>query len=72
MIKNLEQLQKIYNTTCNAYEWKINMLEKEIINLKNKIKQTSCTDQKKTYYTTQTKEENKESILIHAIDVVLI
>jgi 3-dehydroquinate dehydratase len=44
MIKNLEQLQKIYNTTCNAYEWKINMLEKEINQLKNKIKQTSCTD----------------------------
>lgn len=35
---NLEKLRKIYNTTCNAYEWKINILEKEINELKNKIK----------------------------------
>lgn len=33
-MRNLEKLHKIYESTCNAYEWKIDTLEKEVQELK--------------------------------------
>ena len=34
-MRNLEKLHQIYESTCNAYEWKIDALEKKVQELEN-------------------------------------